>query len=308
MAQRANTGGGPPVRVALTGASGYLGSHLALQLGALGHQVRGLVRPTADAGLLREMGAEVVTGDMADEEARRRLVEGAGALIHNAWSWDAGRDPQANWEVNVTSSFRLLELARLAGAAQLLFVSSVSVYGPVIEGRPLDETHPAWPDSLYGGSKAAIEDLAMAYWHQYGLNTSSWRPAAVYGIHPRQPQRATWRQLILDVAAGRPFDGDEGTSANSVEDTAHAIALAVGRPEVAGQVYNLVDCYVYLQQVAHMAKELSGSRAAITDRIGDAAPRYVVISDAAKALGARLNRGHAGIREHVAQVLAAQGR
>jgi nucleoside-diphosphate-sugar epimerase len=294
--------------VALTGASGYLGSHLVQQLHALGHQVRGLVRPTSDLSLLHAIGADVIIGDMTDDESLRQCVDGADAVIHNAWNWQASRkDPMANWEVNVTPSFRLLEATRQASVGQFLFVSSCAVYGPMLSDRPLDEMHPAWPDSLYGAGKAAIEDLAMAYFHQYELNTSSWRPAVVYGIHPRRPERATWRELIRDVAAGKPFDSDAGISANSAEDTAHAIAIAVGRREVAGQLYNLVDCYVYLQQVAQLAKELSGSDACIVDRIGPAKPRYVIVSDRAGRLGARLDRGLGGIRAHVARVLDTLG-
>jgi nucleoside-diphosphate-sugar epimerase len=292
--------------VALTGASGYLGSHLVQQLHALGHRVRGLARPTSDVSLLQASGADIVIGDMTDYGSLRRLVDGADAVIHNAWNWQANRQgPIANWQVNVTPSFGLLELARQTGIGQFLFVSSCAVYGHILPDRPLDETHPAWPDSLYGAGKAAIEDMAMAYSHQYGLNTSSWRPAVVYGIHPRRPERATWRELIRDVATGKPFDSDAGISVNSVEDTAHAIALAVGRREVAGQLYNLVDCYVYLQQIAQLAKELSGSNARIVDRIGPAKPRYVIVSDHARRLGARLNRGLDGIRAHVARVLEA---
>ncbi|MBI3910017.1 MAG: NAD(P)-dependent oxidoreductase [Armatimonadetes bacterium] len=292
------------MRVALTGSTGYLGSHLCLQLAALGHSIRGLARPASNRSLLDQLSAEVVVGDMVDDASLRALVEDADTVIHNACSWEALRDgPEHNRVVNVDPSLRLLERARQAGVRQYLYVSSISVYGPVVLGRHLDETHPVYPDSLYGMTKAMLEDAAQAYHFVYGLNTSSWRPAAVYGIHPLDPRHATWRDLILDVLTGRPVDTAAGTSTVSAEDTAHAIAMAVGREEVAGQLYNLVDCYVYAQQVAEMAREMSGSEAPIRDRVGLAIPRYLVISDRAQALGARLNRGLEGIREHVRRVL-----
>jgi nucleoside-diphosphate-sugar epimerase len=293
------------MQVALTGATGFVGSFLTLELQRQGHDITALVRPGSDRRLLEQAGATLVEGSLRDETALRRLVEGAAAVIHAAWDWEAQHSPEANWEVNLTPSFRLLEQCRLAGGVQMLFVSSVAVYGPVIPGHPLDETHPAWPEELYGGSKAMLEDLLMAYHHQFGMNTSSWRPAAVYGIPPLRPLQASWRDFILAVAAGRPVDTDAGGSVVSADDTAHAIVLGIGNPAVAGRNFNLVDTYLYRQTLAEIVREESGSRAPITDRVGGAPPRYRVLSDAARALGARLDRGLDGIREHVRRVLAA---
>ena len=66
-----------------------------------------------------------------------------------------------------------------AGVGQFLFVSSVAVYHEILPDRKLDENHPTWPSSLYGAYKAAVEPHLKAYHVTYGMNTSSWRPAAI---------------------------------------------------------------------------------------------------------------------------------
>ena len=91
------------------------------------------------------------------------------------------------------------------------------------------------------------------------MNTSSWRPAAVYGVDPNLP-RSQWFDLIKTAKDGGTIDTPHGGKITHVQDVADALTLAVGDDAVAGQFYNLVDGYMYWQGAAEFAKELTGSR------------------------------------------------
>src|SRR5438270_3612548 len=144
--------------VALTGASGFIGSFTTAALHRAGHRVRALVRSTSRRDHIEPHVAEFVIGDFDDPQAIEQLVAGADALIHNAADWDLLKhSPQRNFEKNVLGSLRLLESSRLAGAKQFLFVSSVAVHHEILPGGRIDESHPTWPGSIYGAYKAAVE-------------------------------------------------------------------------------------------------------------------------------------------------------
>jgi nucleoside-diphosphate-sugar epimerase len=294
--------------VALTGASGFIGNYTARALHGAGHTVRALVRETSRRDRLEPFVEEWRVGDQADPQALAGLVAGVDAVIHNAADWEAlRRSPLVNFERNVMGSLRLLEAARLAGAGQFIFVSSVAVYQEILPDRPLDENHPTWPGSIYGAYKASIEPHLKAYHAQYGMNTSAWRPAAVYGIDP-DLRRSQWYDLIDTARKGGTIDTPQGGKITHVQDVADALTLAVGDEAVAGQFYNLVDGYMYWQQAAEFAKEISGSSASIIDRKG-AGPRNQF--DTRKVIEffnrhgntAALRRGQAGVREYVAELL-----
>ena len=296
--------------VALTGASGFIGSYTAAALKKAGHEVRALVRETSRRDHVAAHVSEWRVGDAADPQAMAGLVAGADAVIHNAADWDAlERSPATNFERNVLGSLRLLEAARLAGVGQFLFVSSVAVYHEILPDRKLDENHPTWPSSVYGAYKAAVEPHLKAYHVTYGLNTSAWRPAAVYGVD-RVLKNSQWYELVDRAARGGTIDTPAGGKITHVRDVADALTLAVGDESVAGEFYNLVDGYMYWQAAAEFAREIAGSAATIVDRKG-AGPKNQF--DCAKAIAffdrhgndTALRRGPAGVRAYVAELLAA---
>ena len=298
--------------VALTGASGFIGSYTARALHRAGHAVRALVRPTSRRDHIADVVAEWREGDAADPQAIAGLVAGAEAVIHNAVDWDAlERSPAVNFERNVLGSLRLLEAARQTGAEQFLFVSSVAVYDQILPDRPLDENHPTWPNSIYGAYKAAIEPHLKAYHATYNLNTSAWRPAAVYGVDPNLAA-SQWYDLVDRARTGGTIDTPAGGKITHVQDVADALALAVGDASVAGQFYNLVDRYMYWQQAAEFAREITGSTATIVDRKG---PGPKNTFDTRKAIAffdghgdtKALRRGIDGVREYVGTLLAQMG-
>lgn len=319
--------------VALTGASGFIGSYTARSLHAAGHEVHALVRRTSRRDHIAPFVARFIEGDAADPQAIAAIVAGADAVIHDAVDWDAlRRSPLSNFESNVLGSLRLLEAARLAGVSQFLFVSSVAVHHEIprmqigrvteegkfvrisSEGIPntafnkiLEET-PTWPGNIYGAYKAAIEPHLKAYQVTYGMNTSAWRPAAVYGIDPNH-KRSQWHDLILAASKdGGVVDVAQGGKITHVQDIADALTLALGDDSVAGQFFNLVDGYMYWQRAAEFAKEITGSTAQIINRKG-AGPKNQF--DCTKAIDfftrhgnpTALRHGEAGVRAYVAELL-----
>lgn len=297
--------------VALTGASGFIGSVTAAALHRAGHEVRALVRATSRRDHIEPFITQWTEGDAADPQAIAALVAGAEVVIHDAVDWEAlRRSPQSGFERNVMGTLRLLESTRQAGAPQFIFVSSVAVHHTILpsaNGR-IDESHPTWPSGIYGAYKAAIEPHLMAYHHTYGMNTSAWRPAAVYGVDPKL-EKSQWFELIRTAKQGGAIDTPQGGKITHVQDVADALALAVGDESVSGQLYNLIDRYMYWQVAAEIARELTGSNATITDRKG-AGPKNQF--DCSKAIDffnrhsntTALRRGEDGVRAYVAELLA----
>jgi nucleoside-diphosphate-sugar epimerase len=296
--------------VALTGASGFVGSCTARALRAAGQRVRALVRSESRRDHIAPFVDEWTVGDQSDPQAQAALVAGVDAVIHNSADWEAlEQSPLRNFERNVLASLRLLDSARLAGVEQFLFVSSVAVHHEIPDsagGRITEET-PPWPGSIYGAYKAAVEPHLKAYHHAYGMNTSAWRPAAIYGVPPRI-EDAQWIELIREAKRGGRISTDKGGKITHVQDVADALTLAIGDTAVSGQFYNLVDCYMYWQVAAELAKQLSGSSAAI-EQCERGGPKNQF--DSRKAIeffnrhgnATALRRGHDGVRQYVADLL-----
>jgi nucleoside-diphosphate-sugar epimerase len=294
--------------VAITGASGFVGSQTVQSLHNAGHTVRALVRPTSRHNHITPYVHEWRTGDHHDPQTQSALCAGVDAVIHASVDWNAREQgPGPNFQRNVLGSLQLLEAARLASVPQFLFVSSVAVYHEILQDRKLDESHPTWPSSIYGAYKAAIESHLKAYHFTYGMNASSWRPAAIYGLDPNLP-RSQWYDLIKTAKEGGAIDTPHGGKITHVQDVADALTLAIGDSKVSGEFYNLVDGYMYWQGAAELAKELTGSTATIIDRAGDG-PKNTFDTIKAEDFFTRhgnplaLRRGVEGVRAYVKDLL-----
>lgn len=299
------------MNVAITGGSGFLGSYTMRALKAKGHRVRALVRPTSHRQAIAPYVDEWIVGDFFDPQAQAGLVAGMDALIHAAVDYEAATSmPTLNISRNVAGSLQLLEAARLASVGQFLFVSSGAAYAEILQDRKLDENHPTWPDTLYGAYKASVEPFLKAYHAQFGINTSAWRPVAIYGVATHDLRQSRWLDLVRAVRAGQPVSTSEGGKIVHVLDVADALALAVGDREVAGSFFNLVDRHMYWQVAAEIAKELTGSSSTIHDRKGPG-PQNTFDTHAAIAFFNRhgntlaLRRGLDGMRQYIAQLLEA---
>jgi nucleoside-diphosphate-sugar epimerase len=139
------------------------------------------------------------------------------------------------------------------------------------------------------------------------MNTSAWRPAAVYGVDPVL-KNSQWYDLVERSARGGTVDTPQGGKITHVQDVADALTLAVGDESVAGQFYNLVDGYMYWQVAAEFAKELTRSAATIVERKGTGPKNQFDTRKAVEFFNRHgnttaLRRSHAGVRQHIADLL-----
>ncbi|MCG3180843.1 MAG: hypothetical protein BIFFINMI_03206 [Phycisphaerae bacterium] len=291
------------MRIAITGVSGFIGGRTAELLHGSGHEIVGLVRDERRAGHVAGVIDRSVVGTFEDPDVQQRLCDGADCVIHVAYDWRAMRDPGDNVRVNIGGSVGLLDAARRAGVGQFIYFSSIGAYHEILADRKLDENHPTWPDSDYGAAKAAVEAFLKVYHHRHGMNTVSLRPAGVYGLHA-ELDRSWYYRLVRQIRDGQPVDTDRGGKIVSVEDCAIAAKLCVGNAAAAGRFFVLVDCYLYDQEIARMARRICGSRSEIGETDGPG-PKNHFDTSAARALGVPLNRGKEGVRAYVEELLEA---
>ncbi len=164
------------MKVALTGATGFIGKYIALEFMKPGDKVRALVRPTSDVGFLKAGGAELVRGDFDSDSAMQDLLVGADALIHCGY-WhdkDETEEPMTWFELNVLSSLKMLEWCRRAGIRRYVFISTGAVYGHLIDPtKPRDESTGAFPRGGYAAYNRAVEVYVDAYRLEFDMAGST---------------------------------------------------------------------------------------------------------------------------------------
>jgi NAD dependent epimerase/dehydratase len=195
-------------RVLVTGADGFIGSHLAEQLVATGARVRALSQYNSfnDWGWLEQTGClkqiEVITGDVRDphfcEELTRDIdiVFHLAALIPIPYSY---RAPDSFVDTNVKGTLYLCQAARKNGVKRFIQTSTSEVYGTA-QYVPIDEKHPLQPQSPYSATKIASDCIALSFHYSFELPVVVARPFNTYG--PRQSARAVIPSIIIQAAAG----------------------------------------------------------------------------------------------------------
>ncbi len=235
----------------MTGAGGFIGSHLTEALLAEGLAVRALVRYTGTGshGWLdqlppeRTAGLEIVAGDVCDAAQMRSVVAGCAEVYHLAaligipYSYAA---PSSYVAVNVQGSLNLLQAALDARVERFVQTSTSEVYGTA-QFVPIPETHPLNAQSPYAASKIGADQLALSFYRSFGLPVSVIRPFNTYG--PRQSARAIVPAILTQLLAGRTtvqLGALEPTrDLTYVKDTAAAF-VAVARADAAvGEVVNI---------------------------------------------------------------------
>lgn len=238
--------------IAVTGAEGFIGSHLVEALLARGEHVRAMVQYNAFGswGHLDALSAvqrehlEVVLGDVRDPNSTRAFLEGAQTVYHLAaliaipYSY---RAPRSYIETNVLGTLNVLEAARDLGLARVIHTSTSEVYGTA-QFTPMNETHPLQTQSPYAASKSAADHLASSFHLSFGLPVVTLRPFNTFG--PRQSARAVIPTVIAQLASKqtdvRLGALDPTRDFLFVQDTVSAF-IAVGTApieNVAGQVLN----------------------------------------------------------------------
>ena len=248
-----------PMRVALTGASGYTGGHLLEALRARGDEVAVLVRPGSVTERIRARASRVVEGGLGDEAAAGRLVEGADAIVHVAAVYRTAGHPDSYYrEVNVVGTERLLEAAAGAGLRRFVHTSTVGVHGHV-ERPPADESAPVAPGDIYQATKAEAEALALEFHRRRGVPVTVVRPGAIYG-----PGETRLLKLFRAIARGRyAIVGTGRTFYHPVyiDDLVAGFLLALDRKEAVGEAFLVCGpSYVSQSDLAALIAKHTGGR------------------------------------------------
>jgi len=321
------------MRIAITGATGFVGSAVVRRQFGDGDHIRALLRPTAQLTQPLSEGVdqakvEVVRGDLGDPTMAPRFLADVDALVHLALDHQTGRyrggegnDPVGFVLTNLSASLALLRSAIEARVPRVVFVSSRAVFDGCDVRLPAtiaDDARPL-PTTLYGACKATVESLITTT----GASTDGGggrsvlcgiRPTGVYGM-ASPPQSSKWWEMVEAVANQQPVRSDGGGTEVHVDDVAQGIqTLLTARAEdVSGRIFNCSDLYVPHRAIASLALgwfDNAGGRCQETeDRYREPpAPgleaRNVLDSSALEALGVSF-RGWEGVRNFTDDLCAA---
>ena len=266
-------------RVLVTGADGFIGSHLTEALVQAGARVTALALYNSfdSFGWLDDLPDEIrakiklVRGDIRDSALVSRLVRGQDIVFHLAaliaipYSYAA---PQSYVETNCLGTLNILEAGRQHGTARLVHTSTSEVYGSALK-MPIDETHRLQGQSPYSASKIGADMMAEAFARSFGLPVVILRPFNTYG--PRQSERAIIPAMLrqmLDPSCGAVLVGDVSTARDLtfVKDTVRAFLAAGSSTNIEyGCAYNAgSQKSITIADLVNLALELTGCRKPIT--------------------------------------------
>lgn len=289
----------PPRRIAVTGAGGFIGSHVAEALLAAGHEVRGIegfidsYARSAKArnlrGLVGHPRFRLIEADLSRDPLDAHL-EGIDVVVNEAAlaglprSWT---DIDAYSRHNIVALQRLLDASRRMGVRRFVHASTSSVYGRMATGG---ETSPTRPVSPYGATKLAGEHLVTAYADNFHLPVVILRYFSIYG--PRQRPDMAYSIFIDRILAGQPLtvygDGSQSRSNTYIADCVNATLLAIERAR-PGEVYNIGGgSVVSLREAIDLLAEILRIPARITTappRSGDQRHTRADIAKATAELG-----------------------
>ena len=260
-------------RLALvTGADGFIGSHLTQQLLAAGWRVRALAQYNSfnNWGWLEQVPPcpelEIVTGDVRDPDFCRHITRGADTVFHLAaliaipYSYVA---PDSYVDTNIRGTLNMCQAARDCGVRRILVTSTSEVYGTA-QYVPIDEKHPRQPQSPYSATKIGADAIAKSFFNAFNLPVVIARPFNTYG--PRQSARAIIPTIITQIASGmktiKVGDLTPTRDFNFVTDTAAGfIALAEAADDkVIGKEINIATGKDYsMRETLEMIKKIMRS-------------------------------------------------
>jgi dihydroflavonol-4-reductase len=242
----------------VTGATGFIGWHVARRLLTRGHAVRALVRPTSK---VRELEIETVSGDLRDSGSLERAVTGCGLVFHVAADYRLwARDPGDLYRSNVEGTRNLLTAAREAGVERVVYTSTVGCIG-IPQDRPGSEDVEVRLEKMTGAykrSKFQAERVAIEF-ARSGFPVVIVNPTAPMGDHDFKPTPTG--KIVVDYLKGNmPAFVDTGLNLVDVEDTAegHLLAAELGR---TGERYILGCENLTLEQILARLARISEGKA-----------------------------------------------
>jgi dTDP-glucose 4,6-dehydratase len=256
-------------RILVTGAGGFIGSHLSEELVRQGNRVQAFLHYNSlgRRGWLEESplasDIEFVAGDVRDYDALRRAAEGCAVIFHLAalvgipYSYFS---PQACLRTNVEGTLNILEAARANGVEKVILTSTSEVYGTARDA-PMSETHLVDCHSPYAASKTAADQLGLSYHRSFSLPITIVRPFNAYG--PRQSLRAVIPTIIAQmlkgggvIQLGNLYPQRDFTF---VDDTVSGFLAAAASRSLAGQVVHIGSgSAVSVSELADLVSRLTG--------------------------------------------------
>lgn len=256
--------------ILVTGAGGFIASHLVEALARQGARVRAFVRYNSrrDPGLLRLLPAELLPqvelfpGDLRDLNAVQAAMQAVslvfhlGALISIPYSY---RQPAEVVETNIIGTLNVLLAAKTAGVQRLIHTSTSEVYGTARQ-VPIDENHPLQGQSPYSASKIGADKLAESFFCTYDLPVVTLRPFNTYG--PRQSARAVIPTIITQALTQpviRLGSLETRRDFTFIHDTVRGFLLAAQAPGIEGQTFNLgAGSEIQIGELAKQVIRLAG--------------------------------------------------
>lgn len=262
--------------VLVTGADGFIGSHLTEALVREGHNVRAFVYynsfnswgwlDTVDKSIRAQV--DVFAGDIRDPFVVKQAMKGCAVVMHLAaliaipYSYQA---PSAYVETNITGTLNILQAARELGVRKLVQTSTSEVYGSA-RYVPIDEEHPLQGQSPYAATKIGADQLALSFYRSFEVPVAVIRPFNTYG--PRQSARAVIPAIIAQIAAGKEkikLGALEPTrDMNYVKDTVSGFIAVAASEKAVGEVINIGSNYeVSIGDLAKLIGEVMGQKVEI---------------------------------------------
>lgn len=222
------------MKIFVTGATGKVGSRFVPYLLKQGHAVRILVRSAERALTLPKQGAEVIVGDLLDNENLTEAIRGVDAVVHTAAQFRGGISEEMARAVNLDATIALAKAALEAGVTRFVFTSTSNVYRDINVNTLCREDDTLIPaKEIYPKTKIAAEEALLKLYLEQGLDIRIMRLAFVYGngdphIEEVLPYMINWNQL-------------KQLSLVHHEDVSQALLLAASTPGVGNRIYNVAD-------------------------------------------------------------------
>ncbi len=249
------------MRIFLTGATGFVGSHVAREAAARGAELRLLIRPTSNLANLEGLAADTVTGDLLSPESLRTAIRGCQAVLHVAADYRLWvRDPDAMYRSNVEGTRALLALAREEAVPRVVYTSSVATMGFRTDGSVVDETTRVSIADMVGHykrSKFLAEQVAIEA-ARAGQSVLILNPTTPIGSGDLKPTPTG--RIVVDFLNRRfPAYVDTGLNLVDVREVARthvdALSAALGRP---GERYILGGENLTLKQILDKMSAITG--------------------------------------------------
>ncbi|MGH7863442.1 MAG: NAD-dependent 4,6-dehydratase LegB, partial [Candidatus Binataceae bacterium] len=260
-------------RILITGADGFIGSHLTEALVRAGHKVRAFVLYNSfnSRGWLdqspREIrdAMEVFAGDVRDPHGVKKAMEGCDVVMHLAaliaipYSYHS---PDTYVDTNIRGTLNVLQAARELGVARVVHTSTSEVYGTA-RRVPIDEEHPLQGQSPYSATKIGADQLALSFHRSFGLPVILLRPFNTYG--PRQSARAVIPAIIIQLlSTRRPIRLGAlrpTRDFNFIKDAVRGFAAAAASDAAIGEVVNIGSNFeISIGDTARLIAEIIGTR------------------------------------------------